>query len=500
MHLNTSHMSSAPNVGFTRLEVSRKLSKWNLVDNCVEGQEAVKAQGETYLPKPDGNLDPAKNASNYNKYLTRAVFFPSTARTLDGLVGQVFAKQINTDLPASLSSLVNDVDGAGTTLEQQAKQTLETVIKKGRAGLLADFPTLETGTVVTRADVESGRVRPRVILFQPEQIINWREMTVGGETQLSLLVLKETKDISTDKFEVEIAPRWRVYELGESGVEVSIWKLKDESDLAFREESIEYEMEVEPAFVFGSDGLPLQKIPFSFVGALNNDSTVDDPPLYPLASLNIAHFRNSADYEQSLFIAGQPTPVFTGLTDQWVTDHIRGQVMLGSQNAVSLPPGSSAELLQASANSMPMEGMMHKEELMKNIGAKLVEPGVANGTATEAEIREAGETSILSSVAKNISAGYEMAFKFCSMFGEPVEPEAILIELNSDFSMLGLSAGERQEVMTAWQAGVLTWAEAREVYRRKGIATTPDDEARAAIDADSLAFESEPPTEFPETP
>ena len=136
---------------------------------------------------------------------------------------------------------------------------------------------------------------------------------------------------------------------------------------------------------------------------------------------------------------------------------------------------------------------MHKEELMKAIGAKLIEPGVANGTATEAEIREAGETSILSSVAKNVSAAYQMAFQFCSMFGDPVEPEAILIELNSDFSMLGLSAGERQEIMLAWQAGVLTWAEVREVYRRKGIATTPDDEARASIDADSLAFESEPP-------
>lgn len=498
-------MSSGPNVGFTRLEVSRKLPKWNLVDNCVEGQESVKAQGETYLPKPDGNLDPVKNASNYEKYLTRAVFFPSTSRTLDGLVGQVFAKNINTDLPPSLANLKNDVDGSGTTLEQQGKQTLETVIKKGRAGLLADFPTLETGTVVTRADIESGRVRPRVILFQPEEIINWREMTIGGETQLSLLVLLETKDISSDKFEVEIAPRWRVYELGESGVEVSIWRLKSEieddfpfpayAQQKFQDDSTDYEMEVEPAFVFGSDGLPLQEIPFSFVGSLNNDSTVDEPPLYPLASLNIAHFRNSADYEQSLFIAGQPTPVFTGLTDQWVTDHIKGQVMLGSQNAVSLPPGSSAELLQASANSMPMEGMKHKEELMKAIGAKLIEPGVANGTATEAEIREAGETSILSSVAKNVSAAYEMAFRFCSYFGEPVEPENILIQLNSDFSMLGLSAGERQEIMVAWQGGILTWAEVREVYRRKGIATTPDDEARAAIDSDTLAFESAPPIE-----
>ena len=61
--------------------------------------------------------------------------------------------------------------------------------------------------------------------------------------------------------------------------------------------------------------------------------------------------------------------------------------------------------------------------------------------------------------------------------------------------MLGLSAGERQEIMVAWQGGILTWAEVREVYRRKGIATTPDDEARAAIDSDTLAFESAPPIE-----
>ena len=488
-------MSSGPNVGFTREEVSSKLTKWNLVDDCVEGQEAVKAQGETYLPKPDGNTDAAKNASHYAKYLTRSVFFPSTSRTLDGLVGQVFSKSIITDYPSSLDILKLDVDGSGTTLEQQSKQTLETVIKKGRGGLLADFPTLEAGTIVTKADIESGRVRPRVILYQPEQIINWREMTVGGETQLSLLVLAEQKDISTDKFEVETAPRWRVYELGESGVEVSVWKIKEDSDSAFQEESIEYEVETEAAFVVGADGQPLREIPFSFVGSLNNDSTVDEPPLYPLASLNIAHFRNSADYEQSLFIAGQPTPVFTGLTDQWVTDHIQGQVMLGSQNAVSLPPGSSAELLQASPNSMPMEGMAHKEELMKAIGAKLIEPGVANGTATEAEIKEAGETSILSSVAKNVSAAYQMAFYYSSQFGETVDPADIKIELNSDFSVLGLAAGERQEIMVAWQGGILTWAEVREVYRRKGIATTPDDDARAEIDSDSLAFESAPPVE-----
>ena len=474
-------MPKGPNVGFIRKEVVAKLPKWELVDDCVEGEETIKLKGEKYLPKPDANVDATKNNEQFKKYLKRAVFFPVTGRTLEGLIGQVFAKPVVTDFATNFDLLENNVDGAGTTLEQQSKQALEQALKKGRGGLLSDFPTVEPGTVVTRADTESGRLRPRVILYQSQQIINWRERVVGGETQLSLLVLKEEKDVSTDKFEIKCEPRWRVYELNDQGaVEVSVWKLVSKGSAS--SESLEYEAEIEPLVIYGSNGQPLESIPFSFIGATNNDSTVDEPPLYPLACLNVAHYRNSADYEQSLFIAGQPTPVFTGLTDQWVKDHIKGQVMLGSQNAVSLPPGSTAELLQAAPNSMPMEGMTHKEDQMKAIGAKLIEPGATKQTATEAEIEETSEASVLSSLAKNVSAAYERAFFFCSLFSEEVSEEDISIKLNSEFQVMGLNAQERQEVIGAWQAEILTWKEAREVYRRKGIATESDEDAKTAIE------------------
>lgn len=493
-------MPKSPNIGFVRKEVSAKLKKWGLVDDCVEGEETIKAKGEMYLPKPDANTDLAKNEAQFKKYKLRAVFFPVTGRTLEGLIGQVFSKPIATDFAPSFERLENDVDGAGTNLEQQSKQALESVLKHGRAGLLSDFPTIEDGAIVTRDQIESGRIRPRVILYNAAQIINWREQVVGGETQLSLLVLKEEKDVSTDKFEIKCEPRWRVYELNEAGqVEVSVWKLvsKDKSGTNAQE----YEVETEATTIRGGNGQPLTRIPFSFVGATNNDSSVDEAPLYPLACLNVAHYRNSADYEQSLFIAGQPTPVFTGLTDQWVKDHINGKVMLGSQNAVSLPPGSTAELLQAAPNSMPMEGMGHKEDQMKAIGAKLIEPGTVQRTATESEIEETSEASILSSVAKNVSAAYELAFYFCSLFGEEIAIDEITIALNSEFQVMGLNAQERQEVIAAWQGGVLTWEEVREVYRRKGIATEPDEDARTKIDNEQITLggsQEDPDEEDPE--
>lgn len=479
--------AKGPNIGFVRNEVKKQLPKWSLVDDTVEGEDAIKAKREKYLPKPETHVDTKINGKIYGKYILRAVFFPVSGRTLAGLVGQVFSKPIAVELPSSLELMEGDIDGAGTTLEQQSKQTLGSVLKKGRGGLLSDFPRIDPEKVVVKADLESGKIRPTVILYVPEQIVNWREQTTNGETKLSLLVLYENKIVEDDGFEFKTSPRWRVYHLTDLGVTVEVWR--KENDKATQ--TVEYVIDEDPALVLGADKKPLQTIPFSFVGALNNDSVVDESPLYPLSQLNIAHYRNSADYEQSLFIVGQATPVFTGLTDDWVTKHIQGKVTLGSSTPVSLPKDATAELLQAEANSMPMEGMKHKEDQMKAIGAKLIEPGTVERTATEAEIEEISEASVLSSVAKNVSAAYESALYFCSLFIQEEDPENISVALNSEFQVTGLNATEREEVVKSWQAGLITKEEAREVYRRKGIATEDDESAFIKIAAEQVTLGDE---------
>lgn len=477
--------SRGPNVGYIRDDVQSQLGKWRLVDDTVEGEDAVKNKGEMYLPKPETHTDENINNKIYDKYKLRAVFFPVIGRTLSGLLGQVFSKPVVTDNPPEIEPLEEDIDGAGTSLEQQTKETTKGVLKHGRGGLLSDFPRIEEGAVVTKEDMANGKIRARVIYYEAQQIINWREATMNGETKLSLLVLFENKVIDDDGFEFETSPRWRVYRLKPEGVTVTVYKLQDDRK---GKEGAEYTEDEAEAFVIGADQQPLQTIPFSFVGAENNDSQVDDAPLYPLGQLNIAHYRNSADYEQSCFNVGQVMPVFTGLTDEWVKKHINGKVTLGSCTPVSLPQGADAKLLQAGPNSMAKEGMDHKEDQMKAIGAKLIEPNTVQRTATEVEIEETSEASVLSSVAKNVSAAYEQALYFCSLFYAPTERGNIKVALNSEFQVTGLSAQERAEVVAAWQSGVLTWEEVREVFRRKGIATLSDEEAKFKIQNEELTL------------
>ena len=305
----------------------------------------------------------------------------------------------------------------------------------------------------------------------------------NGETKLSLLVLAENKIIEDDGFEFKTSPRWRVYQLTDNGVVVTVYK-KDENNKDA--ENPEYVIDEEPVIVLMAGKKPLHTIPFAFIGADNNDSSVDDSPLYPLAQLNIAHYRNSADYEQNLFLVGQTTLKLTGLTQQWADKYLQGKITVGSATPLLLPAGGDADLIQAQPNSMPMEGMKHKEDQMKAIGAKLIEPGTVQRTATEAEIEETSEASVLSSVAKNVSAAYELALYFCSLFIGEIDKGSISVALNSEFQVTGLNALERKEVMEAWQAGALAWLEVREVYRRKGIATLRDEDAKELIHAEDV--------------
>jgi len=480
-----------PNVAFTRPEVRKMRNKWSLVRDCVGGEEVVKAAGEKYLPAPEATEDTTQAKKRYEKYQKRAVFYNVTGRTLAGLVGQVFSKAPSVELPDAVKVLEKDADGAGSSLEQLAKGVLTEIFTTGRAGLLSDFPPLEPGQVVTVADLESGRIRPRIVPYNAEQIINWRESNVGGETLLTLLVLEESAIVSDDGFEFKTEPRWRVLKLlnfeqkETAQVEATVWRKKDEKNLKPGEET--FEVVAGPYPVLGYNSRPLSRIPWQFVGVTNNESNVDEPPLYSIANLNVAHFRNSADLEESSFLVGQPTPVFAGLTQDWVDKNFKAGVYLGSRAAIPLPQGGNAQLLQAEPNNLPKELMAQKEEQMKALGAKLIEPKKVQSTATEAAIAETSEASVLSSAAANVSQAFAKAVWNASKFLAEVAEDTIKFALNSDFSSARMDAQERAQLLAEWQGELITWAEAREGLRKAGVAYEKDDAARKAIDAEAAA-------------
>lgn len=505
-------------VGYTRPEVQIQLARWNVVRDCLAGQEVVKSKGPLYLPMPNKADTSQANQDRYAAYVDRAVFYNVTRRTLDGLVGQVFSRDPVVEMPDSMDLLKNDVDGAGVGLDQQAKKAMSGTTAFGRQGLLVDYPP--TSGPASKADQDAGFVRPTITLYEPWEIINWRTVSVGARRIFSLVVISETYILDDDGFESKSGLQYRVLRLvpparpegapedapvdwTQATYAVEIWRLDSVADGgtmggmpgapskgAVQEFSIHLSYEPRDA-----NGNLLTEIPFTFVGAMNNDPGVDHSPLYDLAVLNIAHYRNSADYEEACFITGQPTPVLSGLTKTWVDEVLQGQVMLGSRAAVMLPQNGSATLLQASPNTMPKEAMETKEKQMVALGAKLVEHRQVQRTAQEARTDDASSSSILSSIAANVSEAYTVALKWCAMFMDANLADddgdvdgggdsEISYTLNRDFPAARMNAQDLQQLVATWQARGIAFSEFRNQLRSAGIATLDDEAAKEEIDSD----------------
>lgn len=480
MIAHETNASTAPNVGFVREDVKAKCKEYDLIRDVLGGSTAIKAKKSAYLPIPNEKDASQENAARYHSYLRRAVFYDVTRRTLRGLSGQIFARSPIIELPSGLKPMIDDCNGAGVSFEQLLKKSANDVIPYGRGGLLTDYPKTEGQT--TQEQLEAGNIYPTIEHYEPWNIINWRHKKRGSKKIKSLVVLLEEYVTSDDGFEQKKAKEWRVLKLDEADVyRVEFWRQTAQRTYVRNRAYTPVD----------HTGKPFNEIPFEFIGAENNDAEIDDAPLFGMADLNTAHFRNSADHEENIYVSAQPTLIITGLTEQWADRFFKNGFPLGARASIPLPANAGAEFIQGEAQSGILVEMEHKEKQMIALGAKLVENKEVQRTATEAKQTEAGETSTLAEIAKNVSAAYAASCRHaCRFTGD--NPGTIKIELNTDFALATLTPEDRAQAIADMQAGIITWEETRAVARRAGVATLPDDEAKVAIKAD-LAFTNPQP-------
>lgn len=445
---------------------------YTLIADCVEGQRKIKKEGTRYLPQPNASDLSEANQERYGAYKKRAVFYNATARTVSNSVGQSFAIDPVPTMPEQMLDWLDDIDGAGVSAIQQSKKALAFIVGMSRAFLWVDYP--KTGGIVSLADAEEGGIRPRIILCDPRKVINWRIIQQGAKSKLALVVIEEEYIKKDDGFEATYAFQYRVLRLidGKYWLEVH------------REGNGGWQI-VERVQPMNGDGMPLTEIPGTFIGAEANDVEVEKPLMLDIANLNVAHYRNSADYEEAVYMLGQPTPYLAGLSDNWVRDHMKGGIFLGSRECIPLPQGGTAGLIQPNPNTLPKEAMDQKEALMMALGAKLVERAEVAKTATEAGINESSETSILASCCKNVSAAYAFGFRHAAGFANisiPEDPQAVLYELNTDFAIARMSPEEAGGVLQLYQANLITFEEARDKLKTGGWAYLDDEDAKDQLE------------------
>lgn len=443
-------------------EYEININKWSQIDHVISGSQAVKAEGECYLPKPGAAIDkccPSRemypndalynaayakwqndkksNDVRYEQYKNRALFYNLTKRTLDNYIGQVFRKKPERTIPTQLEYIDFDVDGSGNSVDQLAKEQVGQVSRKGRAGILVDIPE----NLGSRADQISGRLAPRMAAYKAENIINWKYKTVGASRVLTMVVLREVYEYKIDEFYSQFYYQYRVLRLDDNDLYVQdLYKFTDGDG----GEKTTTEVKV--------SGQRIDYLPFYFMGSENNDFDCDDAPLYDLSEINIKHYQCSADNFESSHVVGQPTIHIDLGTQQNLDDFQRANptgVSVGARSGLITQGGGTAQYLQASPNQMPKEDMRDLEIMAVQIGAALIQKSQQE-TAEAARIKHAADSSVISTIASNVSEAITDALIMCARFLGASEDD-IDYQLNTDFETDQMDA----QMLQAWMAGKL---------------------------------------------
>jgi len=401
-------------------EYEKYLSMWTRTRDAVRGAIEVKDKKHVYLPVPDNDSGDERKGTEtvrYRQYIKRAVFTNFTGRTKNALAGAAFRKSPQVDIPNGLDYLINDATGDGLSLNQLAKDELSNLLETGRCGFLVDYP--QAGDNLTAEEVSMLDLRAAIIPYTAEQIINWKTEVMRGRKMLASCTLAENYYNPADEFDHSTEVQYRVLRLRQDGYTQQLYR--------------EGEPFTEEFYPRMSDGSTWPFIPFQFAGAQNNDASMDDAPLSDIADVNMAHYRNSADYEESCFLVGQPSLFIThSLSPDQFAEYNPQGIKLGSRVGHVLGETGSADLLQANPNQLVLEAMRLKENQMVMIGARIITDRTANETAEGARIRFASENSVLGDIVGNLSEAILQCIKWVGMF-MGVDAEDAMFKINDEF-------------------------------------------------------------------
>jgi hypothetical protein len=466
----------------THSQYGAYLERWRRNRAAAAGQDAVKELTTLFLPDDSANDRTHEARARYARYLLRATWFPCVGYTKQGLLGMVFRKPPEVELPGELEYLKENADGGGMSLTQVAKIVTEEALEVGRAGILADYPPAEPG--LSAEEVARRNLRARLTIYKAEAVDNWKYQLVGGLLKLTMVKLYEVEELERDEFVTDAETRYRVLRLRDGVYTQAVYDDKENP----------VTIEFAPR---KGDGTTWDHIPFHFVGSETNTPDVDKAVLSGLVDLNTAHYQLSADSMKNLHIHSGGTMILSTemSKEEWDAYNPNG-VTVGADQGLHVGANGSANLLQLQPASAVEEKIKSIEAQMLAVGAHMITERGDNETAEAARIDASSKSSALLTASDNVSEAIEAALEDAALYMN-ANPDEVLFKLNREFYPRNVSA---QDIMAAIQLqdrGIIAKADTRTMLR--GTPYLESDRTDEELDDEALEVGFDLPVE-PEEP
>lgn len=397
----------------------RMAPRIDLVNALMGGTEAMRAAGETYLPREQAESD-----ANYRSRLGRAVLLNYFQRTVESLVGKPFSKpiQLESDVPPELVKLSENIDRLGNHTNVFARRWFRDGLVKGLSHVMVEFPNTVEQPVVTLEDEKNAANNPYFIHIPPEDVLAAYGTIENGVEKLTHVRIREC-EVVREGFEEYTIERVRVLEPG-------TWVL-------WRRVQKRWEIE-------NQGKTTLDVIPLVTFYAEREDFMVARPPLTDLANVNIAHWQSASDQRNILTVARFPMLAMSGATDD------ESKVVIGPRQLLSsINPDSKYYYVEHTGKAIE-SGRTDLEDLksdMAILGVELLQKS-GSVTATAKAIDSAENISMLQDMTLRFSDALEQAYGLLARWLN-IKAGGGSLTVNSNF---GLKLNQEADLATIQKA------------------------------------------------
>jgi hypothetical protein len=409
------------NVAAEHPNYSKMRPKMDMIWTLLEGTEAMREAGTTYLPQYDAELP-----ENYRKRLAKSTLLAAFSDTLDYLVGKVFQRPITldrNDTPKPIVDMADNVDRARNSLNVFANWLFRDMIAYGLTHVLVDMSPIPrnpdgTPAIWSKADA-SGRL-PYWVHVKASQVFAWQSDSEDGQQVLTQVRIKETVEVPVGEFGVAMVEQIRVLEIGRFRI------FRKEGGAWVEHPELGGEM-------LGPDGNPFPYIPLITIYAMEPEGLLfASPPLTDLAYKNIEHYQVHSDYLNCLTMACFPILAVTG----YKADE-DGKIAVGPTTLMQFSSADARAYYVEHSGKALGSARQHLEDLKQEMaasGLQLLMPKTgATPTATGEAIDAAKSTSELQSMAERLKDGLERSLDTTAdWMGEPHGSQVLI---NTDLTL-----------------------------------------------------------------
>lgn len=409
---------------------------WEKLRDAYNGERAVKAKGEKYLVRY-ASMD----NDVYAMFLNNATFYNMVGRTVQSLAGTIFKRNpIVTNLPKKLEEKLQYISIKGQTLRTFSRLAARDVIHMGRYGILVD-----------RA--EEGD--PYMAGYVAEAILDWKTKLVRGRQTLTEVTLMEIQDVPADVtlgLARRYVPLYRKLVLDGKVYRQEIYKtIVEGTGLPSTENRLPDEV-ITPT----NRGVPLDFIPFVFLGQDSDSVEVERSPMQDITDINFSHYRSYAQLEHGRFFTASPVYyVSKGENDG------AGEYTIGSGTVWEVGAGESAGLLEFNGHGLNAleKAIEMKEAHIATLGGRMigVDAAATSESDNQLQMKDRNEQALLLNVAITMDECFTKVMRWWAWWQDVslANSAKITVEFNKEFLLKEAAAREFRAVHQMYQDGVL---------------------------------------------